>query len=102
MNRRRFLRHIASVPAAGAAIAAGAARPAADGQASAAKPSASRPPLVGIQMGPHTMLDEGIEPCLDLIQRTAGINAVLTYSHAFHGDLRKDAGLAPDHGKPPR
>jgi hypothetical protein len=28
-----------------------------------------------IQMGPHTMLDEGIERCLDLIQETAGINA---------------------------
>jgi hypothetical protein len=57
----------------------------------------------GIQMGPHTILDEGIEPCLDLIQETAGINAVLTYSHAFHGDLRKPASaLAGDHGKPPR
>jgi len=57
----------------------------------------------GIQMGPHTMLDEGIEPCLDLIKETAEINAVFTYSHAFHGDLRKPAGaLARDHGKPPR
>jgi len=61
------------------------------------------PRFVGIQMGPHTMLDEGIEPCLDLIGETAGINAVLTYSHAFHGDLRKPArALATDHGKPPR
>jgi hypothetical protein len=61
------------------------------------------PLFVGIQMGPHTLLDEGIEPCLDLIGETAGINAVLTYSHAFHGDLRKPASaLAADHGKAPR
>jgi hypothetical protein len=32
-------------------------------------------PFVGIQMGPHTMLDEGIEHCLDLIGRTAAVNA---------------------------
>ncbi len=49
------------------------------------------------------MLDEGIEACLDLIKETADINAVLTYSHAFHGDLRKPASaLAVDHGKAPR
>jgi hypothetical protein len=60
-------------------------------------------PFVGIQMGPHTMLDEGIEHCLDLIGRTAAVNAVMTYSHAFHGDLRKPIQfLAPDHGVAPR
>ena len=60
-------------------------------------------PFVGIQMGPHTILDEGIERCLDLIGRTAAVNAVLTYSHAFHGDLRKPIQfLAPDHGVAPR
>ena len=54
-------------------------------------------------MGPHTLLDEGIAPALDLIQESAGINALLTYSHAFHADLRKpERFLAPDHGKPPR
>ena len=40
-------------------------------------------------MGPHTMLDEGIERCLDLIQGTAAINAMMVYSHAYHDDLRK-------------
>lgn len=65
--------------------------------------AAGSSPFVGIQMGPHTLLDEGIEPCLDLIQRTAAVNALFIYSHAFHGDLRKPAALlAPDHGKPPR
>jgi hypothetical protein len=56
-----------------------------------------------IQIGPHTILDEGIEPCLDLIQETAGINALMIYSHTYHGDIRKPAQLlAPDHGAVPR
>src|SRR5215472_15290410 len=56
-----------------------------------------------IQVGPHTMLDEGIERCLDLIQETAAINAVMIYSHTYHGDIRKPAQLlAPDHGVPVR
>src|SRR5438067_7352384 len=56
-----------------------------------------------IQMGPHTMLDEGIEHTLDLIQETAAINALMIYSHTYHGDLRKPPQmLATDHGVPPR
>jgi hypothetical protein len=79
------------------------ARPSAANGGLGAQEAPSQTPFVGIQMSPHTMLDEGIEPCLDLIQETAGINAVLPYSHAFHGDLRKPArALATDHGKPPR
>ncbi len=60
--------------------------------------------LVGIQMSPHTMLDEGIEACLDLIKSTAEVNAVFPYSHAFHtGTLGKPLrDLATDHGKPVR
>jgi hypothetical protein len=57
----------------------------------------------GIQMGPHTMLDEDIERCLDLIQDTADINAVMVYSHTYHDDLKKPPQiLAADHGAPPR
>ncbi|OFW09647.1 MAG: hypothetical protein A3H96_02610 [Acidobacteria bacterium RIFCSPLOWO2_02_FULL_67_36] len=99
MNRRRFLERIAAVPVASVALAGGSVESHAQGGSS---PGGGRR-FVGIQMGPHTLLDEGIEPCFDLIQRTAGVNAVLTYSHAFHGDLRKPARLlAADHGKPPR
>jgi len=58
--------------------------------------------LIGVQMGAHTMLDEGIEPALDLCRETAGIDALFTYSHAYGGDVRKPIEwLAPDHGKPP-
>ena len=61
-------------------------------------------PIIGIQMSPHTMLDEGIEECLDLIQNSAAINTVIPYTHAFHtGTLGKRIeDLATDHGKPPR
>src|SRR5215472_15347148 len=56
-----------------------------------------------IQMGPHTMLDEGIDHCLDLIQETAAINALMIYSHTYHGDIRKPPQmLATDHGVAPR
>lgn len=60
--------------------------------------------VIGIQMSPHSMLDEGIEACLDLIRETAAITAVMPYTHAFHtntlGKPLRD--LADDHGKPPR
>lgn len=53
-------------------------------------------------MGPHTMLDEGIERCLDLIRDTADVDTLFTYSHAYGGDLRKPIEwLATDHGKAP-
>jgi hypothetical protein len=59
--------------------------------------------LVGIQMGPHTLLDEGIEHVLDLIQEHAAINAIFVYSHSYGGDLKKQLNvLATDHGLPPK
>lgn len=54
----------------------------------------------GIQMGPHTMLDEGIERTLDLIAETAGINAVMPYSHAYNAGLVKPLRDRADHGVP--
>jgi hypothetical protein len=55
--------------------------------------------LVGIQMGPHTMLDEGIEHSLDLCQETASIDTIFTYCHSYGGDVHKPlAWLATDHG----
>lgn len=109
MDRRGFVRTAAAALAAGDVVLGAPGELSAQQHASRpAVRAATSPPLqgaafVGIQMGPHTMLDEGIEPCLDLIQETAGINAVLTYSHAFHADLRKPVRwLAPDHGTPPR
>lgn len=88
-KRRDFLK--------GAALAA-ATLP---GEAASSPPPAGK--FNGIQMGPHTMLDEGIDRALDLVQQTAAINAILVYSHTYHGDIRKPPQLlATDHGVPPR
>jgi hypothetical protein len=54
----------------------------------------------GIQMGPHTMLDEGIERTLDLLAETAGTNAVMPYSHAYNAGLVKPLRDRADHGVP--
>jgi hypothetical protein len=97
IDRRDFLHTLAALAAAELAARPGALT------AHTALPAIPADTFLGIQMGPHTLLDEGISPALDLIQETAGINALLTYSHAFHADLRKPVRyLAPDHGKPPR
>ncbi len=54
----------------------------------------------GIQMGPHTILDEGIEHTLDLIAETAGVNVVMPYSHAYNAGLVKPLRDRADHGVP--
>ncbi len=100
--RREFLHSLVALAgAAGIPLPAAAAAP----EPQAAPPPAARPRaglLIGVQMGPHTMLDEGIEPCLDLCRDAADIDTVFTYSHAYGGDLRKPLEwLATDHGKPP-
>src|SRR5947207_12755680 len=56
----------------------------------------------GIQMGPHTMLEEGLDRCLDLIQDTAHINAILVYSHTYDEFSKPPEVLAADHGVPVR
>jgi hypothetical protein len=94
-GRRNFLKGLMALPAW-----AGRAEDAPAPQAAASPPPAL---FNAIQMGPHTMLDEGIDRCLDLIQETAGINVLMVYSHTYHGDLRKPPQfLATDHGVPPR
>jgi hypothetical protein len=100
-NRRQLLHGLAALPAAAAAQItpqqrAGQRRP---------QPAGER--FVGIQMGPHSMLDEGIERVLDRLQGEAGINSVMVYSHTYYtadGIRRKRtaAVLAQDHGVPAR
>ena len=68
-----------------------------------ASPATGAARFNGIQMGPDTLLDEGFDHVLDLIQETAGINCVMVYTHTYQTDLRKPLEiLAPDHGVPPR
>ena len=86
IDRRSFLGTLAGV-----AAAAGLPR-----QAQAA-PAGT---FTGIQMGPHTILDEGIERTLDLIAGTAAVNAVMPYSHAYNAGLVKPLSARADHGVP--
>ncbi len=106
-NRRKFIRNIGTMMAAGAAIdiSKGAvAYPFRFSGSHTSNNSGYGNTFVGIQMSPHTMLDEGIENCLDLIGKTARVNAVFPYSHAFHTSTlgKSPRFLADDHGKAPR
>ena len=95
LDRRSFIERLAAL----AAVADLGRQPLA-----AAEPDASRAAPAGtfngIQMGPHTILDEGIERTLDLIADTAAINAVMPYSHAYNAALIKPLRDRADHGVP--
>lgn len=45
-------------------------------------------PLLGMQIGPHSLFDEGVENCLDGLRQTADINAIFVYSHTYYGGGR--------------
>jgi hypothetical protein len=55
-------------------------------------------PFVGVQIHPFSSYDEGPERVLDLLQETAGVNALLIYSHLYAADqsVPKEV-LAHDH-----
>ena len=73
-DRRDFIRSLAALFAvAGAGVDWASSAEAAPLQIPAGAAAAPANNLVGIQMGPHTMLDEGIDRALDLIQDTAAI-----------------------------
>ena len=66
-------------------------------------PRPEREPFVGVQLGAHSVFDEGADNCLDLLQETAGVNAVMVYTHTYQGFARgrKPGALANDHGSTP-
>lgn len=41
-------------------------------------------PLIGVQLGPHSVFDEGVEPCLDILAKKAAVNAVFVYSQTYY------------------
>jgi hypothetical protein len=95
IGRRTFIESLTAV-----AAIAGLSRPAGGHQQDPATPVTVAGTFNGIQMGPHTILDEGIERTLDLIADTAGINAVMPYSHAYNAALVKPLRDRADHGVP--
>ncbi|MGH7469690.1 MAG: hypothetical protein ACRENP_17205 [Longimicrobiales bacterium] len=64
IDRREFMHTLAALVAAEIAIRGETLT------AQTARPAIPADTFVGIQMGPHTLLDEGIAPALDLIQET--------------------------------
>jgi hypothetical protein len=66
--------------------------------------SAANSRFVGVQLGAHSVFDEGVDRCLDLLQETAAVNAVFVYSHTYQGYAsgRRPENLASDHGVPIR
>ena len=87
MNRRSFLKKSAlALPAFSLApnLMAAASRPA--------------NPYVGIQIAPWSLLDEGIENCLDLLQETAGVNSIMCYSQTYHMSYTRPINIIQDHG----
>ncbi len=108
-DRRRFLERLAGLVAAaevglrstdGLRAWSGPAAGDARGQSPAPLPFTPAGTFNGVQMGPHTMLDEGIEHTLDLLADNAGTNAVLPYSHAYNNGLIKSLRSRADHGVP--
>ena len=90
MQRRTFLARTAP---AGVALAAAPALRAA--------PAPPRP-LIGIQIAGHSLLDEGLDRCLDLVQSTCRANALFLYSHSHYAAHQRPPELFADHGVPIR
>jgi hypothetical protein len=91
MNRREFMQ-----TAGAAALSAGV-----PGARTLAAMSRSDP-MIGIQVGAVSFVDEGVEQCLDVFQRDGGVNtlfiATFTYGRGIAGRQIPGQPL-PDHGK---
>ncbi len=87
LTRRSFLR---------TAAAASAVLPFSALPTLAAAPT--KPVFIGVQAHPFSFYDEGLERVLDLLQETAGINALLIYTHLYAADQSvPKSALAHDH-----
>lgn len=56
--------------------------------------------LIGIQVAGHSLLDEGMERCLDTIQSTCAANTLFLYSHSYYAAHGRAPELYADHGLP--
>lgn len=92
-NRRTFLRDTAFTAAG---LGAGVLHAAV---AKTAGPVSTTAPFVGIQIGAHSILDEGLDYCLDLLQKNAEINTLVLYSHTYYGAENRPVNVFNDHGK---
>jgi hypothetical protein len=54
----------------------------------------------GIQIATHSVLDEGIDYCLDLLGEQAAVNAVLFNAFSYYGAMGRPKEVQGDHGRP--
>ncbi len=59
-------------------------------------------PFVGIQIASHSFLDEGVDYCLDLLQETGRVNALMISSLSYYGAMGRPKEVMADHGVPIR
>ena len=70
--------------------------PVADGQVAAAADRTE--PLVGVQIAPVSIFDEGIDRCLDTLKEKASVNALFIYSQTYHAGTTPSNVLGTDYG----
>ena len=101
--RRRFLKTAAASAVAVTSVG-GMRGAAAREQAAPAKSeqTAASRPFVGIQIAAHSFFDEGVDYCLDLLQETAGVNALLVSVTNYYGAMSRPQQVMADHGVPRR
>lgn len=90
MKRRDFVKAAALATVAGPASVVSAAQT--DG--------ANR--MIGVQIAPVSLLDEGIDRCLDTLQEKGAVNSLFIYSQTYHAGTKPGNVLATDHGVPTR
>jgi len=86
LPRRRFLQHLGAAGLTPSVLQA------------AISHFESPDPLVGIQVSPFNFFDEGLERCLDILQETAGVNALFCYSQTYHMGYSRPPEVLADHG----
>lgn len=67
-----------------------------------ARPDQRREPMVGVQIAPTSLFDEGFDRCLDTLQEKADVNTLFIYSQTYHAGTKPKNVLATDHGVPVR
>ena len=65
-------------------------------------PSKPSEPMVGVQIAPASLFDEGFDRCLDTLQEKAAVNTLFIYSQTYHAGTKPKNVLATDHGVPVR
>lgn len=100
LNRRQFLHRSGTVLPAGLVLASLARLPVRPSIAGSAGARHANEPYVGIQIAPHSLYDEGIDYCLDLLRETGRINALMISSLSYYGAMGRPKHLMGDHGVP--